>query len=255
VLRDAAAQLSNDQTRNAAMQTMWAYANANPDDPIREQIYLVCGAVGEANDNPLGQQALEVAANLQPQDSGVWRMLSRSYRRTNRTEAAEGAAIVSQAVEAQSQGQTEAAEQQLQQALPALRAAPEVAAPVASELGEIAQRRNDWGAASARYAEAYRAREQAAQQQPNAPEAATQALQADAQQLVIALDRSGRTREACERLRQAQEAHDVAAPEEGLLERCQQQFRTQLRPRVELAPRLRTQQVAPAPEQRTAPSP
>jgi hypothetical protein len=66
-------------------------------------------------------------------------------------------------------------------------------------------------------------------------------LQADAQQLVVALDRSGRTREACERLRQAQEEHDVAAPDQDLLQRCRTLYRTQLRPEVQLAPQLRTE--------------
>jgi hypothetical protein len=79
-------------------------------------------------------------------------------------------------------------------------------------------------------------------------------LEADAQQLVRALDRSGRTQEACEQLRQAQEAHDVAAPDQELLERCRR-LRVPLRQRVELAPQLRVrsdaQTVAPAP----APSP
>ncbi len=254
-VRQAALQLSNDQTRDLAMQAMWDYAAAHPDDPARDKIYLVCGAVGEANDNALGQRALEMAANLEPQDAGVWRMLSRSYNRTNRTEAAQGAALVSEAVTAQNRGETEQAEAQLERALPSLRDAPEAAAQVATELGEIAQSRDDWGVASTRFAEAYSARERVVRQRPNAE--AAEALEADAQQLVIALDRSGRSREACERLRQAQEAHDVAAPDAELLQRCQRELRAPLRPRVELAPRLQAdpeirQRIAPAPtEQRT----
>ncbi|HRE43644.1 MAG TPA: hypothetical protein PKY87_06700, partial [Terricaulis sp.] len=97
--------------------------------------------------------------------------------------------------------------------------------------------------ASARYAEAYRLREQTARQRSTA--AAGAELQADAQQLVIALDRSGRTREACERLRQAQEAHNVAAPDQELLDRCQRETSTRLNPRVELAPQLREDSAAP----------
>lgn len=221
---------------------MWAYAQANPEDPMRDQILLACGAVGEANNLALGQRALEAAANVAPADAGVWRMLSRSYTRTNRAGEARGAALVSQAVEAQAGGEAGVAEQRLSQALPELsRSAPQVAAPVAAELGAIAESRNDWGGASARFAEAYRLREQSVARQPNA--AASQAIQADAQQLVRALDRSGRTREACERLRQAQEAHDVAAPDQDLLDRCQREFRTQLAPRVEVAPQLQRMQI------------
>ncbi|MGE0596061.1 MAG: TIR domain-containing protein [Hyphomonadaceae bacterium] len=245
-VRRAAVQLSNPETRDAAMQTMWTHAQNNPDDPLREQIYLVCGAVGETNDNPLGQRALELATNIAPERTDTWRMLSRSYQRTNRRAEAQAAAQVSEGVEAQQQGQTERAEQILQQALPNLQAAPPaVQASVVSELGAIAEGRNDHTTASARYAQSYRLREQAAEAAPESPVA--QALEADAQQLVRSLDRSGRTREACERLRQAQQEHDVAAPDQELLDRCTREFRTPLRPEVQLAPQLQRQRVTRTP--------
>jgi hypothetical protein len=241
-VRQAALNLSNDQQRDAAMQTLWTYAQSHPEDPQREQIYLVCGAVGERNDNPLGQRALEQATNIAPERSDVWRMLSRSYRRTEQAGEAQAAALVATGVEQQQAGQAEAAEQTLQEALPNIEA-PALRASVVSELGQLAERRNDDTSASARFAEAYRLREQAAAAAPQSP--AAEALQADAQQLVRALDRSGRTREACERLRQAQETHDVAAPDQATLDRCQATLRTPLRPRVELAPQLRMQRTAP----------
>ena len=246
-VRLAAAQMAQPQTRNAAMQTMWAYAQAHPDDPLRDEIYLLCGSVGESNGLPLGQRALEAATSLSPRNADVWRMLSRSYSRANRSAEAQATVQVSNALEAQDQGNTAAAEQQLQQALPTL-TAPELRAPVASELGQIAEQRGDFTAASARYSQAYASREQLARAAPES--AGAQVLDADAQRLVGALDRSGRTEEACERLRQAQEAHDVAAPDQQLLERCQR-LRVPLRERVQLAPQLRlnrdAQRVAPAP--------
>jgi hypothetical protein len=235
-VRIAAAQMTNEATRDAAMQTLWAYAQSHPDDPMRDEIYLLCGSVGESNGDPLGQQALEAATNLAPRDPAVWRMLSRSYARVNRGAEAAAAAQVGTGVEAQNAGDTAAAETQLQEALPQLSA--EVAAPVASELGEIAVQRQDWTGASARFGHAYRLRERSAEAAPeNAP--AAQALQADAQQLVAALERSGRTQEACETLRQAQQEHDVAAPDQATLDRCQRVLRAPLRNRVELAPSLR----------------
>ncbi len=233
-VRSAVGQMADATRRQAAMQTLWTYAQNNPDDPLREQIYLLCGSVGEANDDPLGSRALEQAANLRPRDPSVWRMLSRSYERTNRDGEARAAAQVSEGVEAQATGDTAAAEQQLQSALPQLNAV--VAAPVASELGDIAVQREDWSGASARYERAYQLREQSVEDAPDS--AAASVIDADAQQLVIALDRSGRTRDACERLQQAQTEHDVAVPDEALLERCQR-MRVQLRPRVEVAPQLR----------------
>lgn len=241
-VRLATAQMSQESARTEAMRTLWTYAQNNPDDPLRDEIYLLCGSVGEANADPLGQRALEAATSLTPRNTDVWRMLSRSYERTNRSVEAAATTQVAQAVELQDQGDTAAAEQQLQQALPQL-TAPQLRAPVASELGQIAEARGDFAAASARYSEAYSSRERVAAAAPNS--AAASVIDADAQQLVRALDRSGRTREACERLRQAQEAHNVAAPDEQLLQRCQQQFRVPLRARVELAPRLRAQQAAP----------
>jgi len=241
-VRLAVAQMTQDSTRNSAMQTLWNYAQANPDDPLREQIYLLCGSVGEANGLPLGQRALEVATNITPRDPSVWRMLSRSYNRTDRSGEAEAVAQVAEAVAAPDAAQAEA---QLQEALPQL-TAPDLRAQVVTELGTRAEERGDWTSASARYAESYRIREQAAASAPNS--GAAQAIEANAQQLVRALDRSGRTQQACEQLRQAQEAHDVAAPDQETLDRCQRMLRAPLRNRVELAPQLRVQRTAPAPE-------
>src|SRR5690606_20299144 len=100
-VRLAVAQMSSASTRDSAMQTLWTYAQAHPDDPLRDEIYLLCGSVGEANANPLGQRALEQATSLRTRDPAVWRMLARSYERTNRTAEAQAAAQVSEGVEAQ----------------------------------------------------------------------------------------------------------------------------------------------------------
>ncbi|MBX3430498.1 MAG: toll/interleukin-1 receptor domain-containing protein [Hyphomonadaceae bacterium] len=251
-VRLAVAQMSQASTRDSAMQTLWTYANEHPDDPLRDEMFLLCGSVGEANNNPLGQRALEQATSLRSRDPAVWRMLSRSYQRTNRAGEAEAAAQVSEGVAAQNAGDTAAAEQQLQRALPQL-TAPELRAPVASELGQIAEARGDFTAASARFSQAYSAREQVAQATPDSASAGE--IQADAQQLVRALDRSGRTREACERLRQAQEQHDVAAPDAELLQRCQRLYRTNLRNDVQLAPQLQSRAIQVRPEVTPTPTP
>lgn len=243
-VRLAVAQLAQPAARDAAMNTLWAYAQSHPDDPLRDEIYLLCGSVGERNSSPLGQQALEAATSLSPDNANVWEMLSRSYGRTNRTSDAAATALVAEGVQAQEAGDAAAAEQHLQSALPNL-SAPELRAPVESRLGQIAETRGDYDAAASRFAQAYALREQSAQT-PASP--AQQVLSADAQSLVRALDRSGRTQEACETLRQAQEAHDVAAPDQDLLNRCQR-LRVPLRSRVELAPQLRERAVQPAPAQ------
>lgn len=234
-IRQAALDLSNAQKRTAAIATLTAYAQAHPDDAQASNMLLAAAAVGEANNTPNAQQALVAAASVAPNNPAAWRMLSRSYRRAGQTQQAQAAAAVSQGVEAQEQGNNDAAEQQLQQALPNLGSA-ELRAPVASQLGHIAERRGDFSAASARFAQAYSLREQTVQAAPNA--AATQGVQADAQSLVMALNRSGRTQEACQRLQEAQANHDVAAPDQATLDQCQR-LRVQLRPEVQLSPAIR----------------
>lgn len=242
-VRLAAAEMSSERRRDAAIQTLWTYAQAHPEDPLVDEIYLLCGAVGETNNNPLGLRSLEVVTSLTPRSTEAWRMLSRSYARASRASDAQATAQVSAAVEAQNEGRVAEAEQQLQQVLPQL-TAPELRAPVASQLGQIAEERGDFTAASARFSQAYASREQIARAAPDS--AAAQVIEADAQRLVGALERSGRTQQACETLRQAQEAHDVAAPDQATLERCQQ-LRVPLRQRVEVAPQLRAQRLQPAP--------
>src|SRR5262249_54036785 len=162
-------------------QTLTAYAQAHPDDAQASNMLLVAAAVGEANGTANVDQTLQAAVSAQPQNPAAWRMLSHWYRRAGRTQDAQAAASVSQGGQAQAQGNSDAAEQQLQQALPNLPSA-ELRAPVASQLGHIAERRGDFNSASARFAQAYSLREQAAPQAPNA--AASQNIQADAQSLV-----------------------------------------------------------------------
>jgi tetratricopeptide (TPR) repeat protein len=234
-VRQAALDLSNPSKRDAAIQTLTAYAQAHPDDPQAANMLLAAAAVGEAN-GASDSDTLEAAVNAAPQNPAAWRMLSRWYRRSGQTQQAQAAATVSQGIELQTQGNTNAAEAQLQQALPNL-ASARLRAPIASQLGHIAERRGDFSSASARYAQAYSLREQMVRDKPSA--AANQNVQADAQSLIIALNRSGRTQEACQQLKQAQEAHDVAAPDQATLDQCQHLLQAPLRARVGLSPALR----------------
>lgn len=240
-VRLAAAQLSQEGTRDTALQSLFAYAGANPDDPLRGEIYRLCGAVGERNDNAVGQQALLVATNLSSGDGNVWRMLARAYRRAEQTRDADAAMVMASAADAREAGDAAAAEQHLRQAFSGF-TDPGLRASAISQLGDIAAQRGDWTSASAQFSEAYRLREQSAAAGEDAP--ARMSLEADAQNLVNALDRSGRTREACARLQEAQGEYQVAAPSQDLLTRCQTQFRAQLSSDVGLAPQLRSEAVA-----------
>jgi hypothetical protein len=249
-VRQAVLDMADDGKRDAAMRTLWTYARSDAaDEQTRLRIYKLCGAVGETNDDPLGQQALEIVASVEPEDADAWRMLSRSYRRTNNSRGAEGAALVSQGVEAQQQGETANAERAYQRALPNLQN-PSARAAVESELGTIAEQRNDWTTATQRHASAYRLRE-AAQNSTPAP-VAQATLQADASRLTRALDRSGRTEEACAQLRQAQEDHLVEAEDQSLADRCASEYSVRVLPRAEVQ-RQRSIQAAPAQQRAVTP--
>lgn len=226
-IRRATMQLSDPARRDAAMQTLWA--KAADGGPQAAAIYRVCGAVGEANNHPLGVRALDRARTLNPEDSRVWRMSSYALRRENRVQEAEGAALVGAGLQAQATGNTEVAEQRFEAALPRLQAADSQAF-VQSTLGDAAARRNDWSVATQRYGAALELREQAPAQGAT-QEPAALALQVDASKLVRALDRSGRTQEACEQAQQVQREHDVAPADQELAQRCTQ-YRIQVRPQV-----------------------
>jgi molybdenum-dependent DNA-binding transcriptional regulator ModE len=249
-VRVAAADLSDPEKRNDAMQTLWRHASTDP--ASAPAIYRVCGAVGAANNLPLGQRALEYVANEEPQNVDNWRLLSYSYRRSQQNDKARAAALVGQGVQAEQQGQSDVAEQRLQEALPALNDAS-TRAVVTSRLGQLAERRNDLTAAAQRYQQAYEARERAAEAAPPAAaEQQTAQVSDDAQRLVRTLDRAGNLREACQQLEQAQQAHSVEAPDEDLVQRCQA-LRVRILPRAEL--QLRRAQQAPAATRQAAPTP
>lgn len=243
-IRTAALALSDPRRRDAAMQTLWAKAAEG--GPQAAAIYRVCGAVGEANNHPLGIRALDRARALNPEDARVWRMSSFALQRDNRPQEAAGAALVGAGLQAQASGDQAAAEQRLEAALPRLQA-PESRAFVQGALGDAAARRNDWSVATQRYSAALELREQTATAEAPAPVAQ---LQVDASKLVRALDRSGQTEAACEQALAVQRAHNVAPADEELARRCAQ-LRIQVRPQILQRAPAATVQRAPA---ATAPS-
>ncbi len=242
-VRVAAAQMADPAQRDAAIQTLWNVAQTTDDVALRTAIYQVCGAVGEANNHPLAQQALERAVDLAPADVRNWQLLSRSLERTGNGSQAQAAALVSEAVVAQEAGQSVEAEAALEQALPNL-PTNNGRAFVASQLGELAEQRQDYSAAAARFDQAVQARTEAVESAPAAAPAIQAELQADATGLVRNLQRSGRLQEACRRAREVQEETHVDAADAQLSERCATLFRMQVRPGVQLQ-RSDAQQIQP----------
>lgn len=94
-VRAAVLELRNDETRDRAMRTLWDIAQSRSPEQ-QALIYTVCGAVGQADDHPLGLRALERLAELRPEAADVWRMLSFGLERSNRAREAQGAALVSE---------------------------------------------------------------------------------------------------------------------------------------------------------------
>ncbi|MES1156844.1 MAG: toll/interleukin-1 receptor domain-containing protein [Alphaproteobacteria bacterium] len=220
-----ALQMGDPAKRGLAIEALWAYAAAHPES--RQSIYQACAAVAAANNDPLAPQALAYATEIAPQNADNWRLVAHVYRGMQRSAEADAAQYVADGVAAQAQGDNSGAEQKLQQALPGLDDAS-ARAFVAAQLGALAAARNDFTSASARYAAAYRAAEQVAQGAPDSPTA--QRLQDVTQSLVDALDRSGRSREACQQMQQAEIDHDVGASNAAFIDRCAKRFHVQLRP-------------------------
>src|SRR5262249_13719523 len=109
------------------------------DDPEREDMYLVCGAIAEKNNNPLAGEALQAATAIQPDNPRARRMLARSYRHTNNTQQAQAAAQDAAAVQAEHAASTNVAEQHFQSALPTS-SRPDAQSFAASSLGSIRAR-------------------------------------------------------------------------------------------------------------------
>ncbi|MBI1187394.1 MAG: TIR domain-containing protein [Alphaproteobacteria bacterium] len=116
-VRTAVLELRNDATRDGAMQTLWDIARDSPPEK-QTLIYTVCGAVGQADDHPLGLRALERLRELRPEDAEVWRMLSFGLSRSNRAAEAQGAALVSEGL---TTANPAVREERLRAALPTLR--------------------------------------------------------------------------------------------------------------------------------------
>ena len=223
LVRDAVLALSSAATRDEAFNTLWRAADAGA--PEADAIWQVCGAVGFATNNPRGLEALERARQADPNNFAVWRLLGYAYGQNARPTEAQGAALVGAGLAAQEAQEPEAAEQHLEQALPTLED-PLVRTFVQAELGDVALARGEPVVAAERFQEALRM--EAAAPDSLAPDAnpdvaaAVEDIRVSVRQrYALALDDTGRGREACVQLRAAARAEQplTEAPA-ALLERC-----------------------------------
>lgn len=223
LVREAVLALSSPATRDEAFNTLWRAADAGAAEA--GAIWRVCGAVGFATSNPRGLEALERARQADPNNFAVWRLLGFAYAQNQRPTEAEGAALVGAGLAAQEAQEPEAAEQHLEQALPTLED-PIARTFVQAELGDVALARGEPMVAAERFQEALRMQPDAAdalapEASPETAEAVESMRVSVRQRFALALDDTGRGREACVQLRAAARAAQplTEAPVE-LLERC-----------------------------------
>jgi tetratricopeptide (TPR) repeat protein len=192
-VRMAAVQASNPATRQAGMDKLWTIANRG--GPSSAAIWRYCAALGVVTNDERAPVALERARDLNPQDRRLWKMLSFSYDKQNKTDAARGAALVGAGLEKSAAGDDAQAAQTLEKALPLLPSV-ESKAFVLGQLGDVAAKRDDWDAAEAKYKAAIdlhvRAKDVAG-------------IAVDAPKLARAQQLQGNTRAACTTLRKAQQ--------------------------------------------------
>jgi tetratricopeptide (TPR) repeat protein len=151
--------------------------------------------------------------------------LGFAYAQIQRPAEAEGAALVGAGLAAQEAQEPEAAEQHLGQALPTLED-PLARTFVQAELGDVALARGEPTVAAERFQEALRidaglADSLAPDSNPTAAEAVEDIRLSVRQRYALALDDTGRGREACVQLRAAaRAAQPLTETPEALLERC-----------------------------------
>lgn len=223
LVREAVLALSSEGTRDEAFNTLWRAAEAGAAEA--SAIWRVCGAVGFATNNPRGLEALERARQADPNTFAVWRLLGFAYAQIQRPAEAEGAALVGAGLAAQEAQEPEAAEQHLGQALPTLED-PLARTFVQAELGDVALARGEPTVAAERFQDALRidaglADSLAPDSNPTAADAVEDIRLSVRQRYALALDDTGRGREACVQLRAAaRAAQPLTETPEALLERC-----------------------------------
>lgn len=198
--RAAIVQAAYPQTRDAGLETLWAQAQRN--GPSAAALYRAFGAVAVAAGAPDARAALERARDANPQDRRVWRMLAFAYARGGEDEAARGARLVADGLEAGAAGDADAAAAALQRALAVLKR-PQARAFVLGQLGDDAAKRDDWDAAEARYRQAVAVRGEIKD---------FGGLAIDAAKLARAQVQQGEAEAACASLRQAAARGAETAP-------------------------------------------
>lgn len=205
--RAAVLQLRGPETQAAGIDALWAIAKEGGGQS--SAIWRACGALLLATDDRRAITALENARALNPQDKGLWRLLSHAYARKERVRDAAVAALVGEGIDAASTGDWRAAARYLDLALPLVVDAPSRGF-VLGLRGDAAAAVEDWDGAQ----RAYRAALDAHDAEKNIA-----ALSLDSSRLARAQLKQGDGRRACATLRRAR-TQGAAVTEAELSSAC-----------------------------------
>ena len=190
-VRIAVIQLRAGDTQSGGVDALWALAREGTGQS--SAIWRVCGALMVATGDDRATTALENVRALNPQDKGLWRLLSFAYARQTRPREAAGAALIGAGIDAAAASNWREARTDLNEALPLIADGP-TRGFVLGQLGDAAAATEDWDGAEKNYRAAL---------EIHGAEKNAAALSLDSSKLARAQIKRGDSPRACETLRKA----------------------------------------------------
>ena len=190
-VRIAVIQLRAGQTQAEGANALWALAREGKGQS--SAIWRACGALMLATGDDRATAALENVRALNPQDKGLWRLLSFAYARQDHPREAANAALIGEGIDAAASSNWREARTHFNEALPLIADGP-TRGFVLGQLGDAAAATEDWDGAEKNYRAAL---------EIHGAEKNTAALSLDSSRLARAQIKRGDSPRACETLRRA----------------------------------------------------
>ena len=190
-VRIAVIQLRAGDTQVAGADARWSLAREGSGQS--SAIWRACGALMVATGDDRATTALENVRTLNPQDKGLWPLLSFAYARQDHPREAASAALIGEGIEAAASSNWRQARAHFNDALPLIADGP-TRGFVLGQLGDAAAATEDWDSAEKNYRAAL---------EIHGAEKNTAALSLDSSKLARAQIKRGDSPRACATLRQA----------------------------------------------------
>ena len=190
-VRIAVIQLRAGDTQSEGADALWALAREGGGQA--SAIWRACGALMVAIGDDRATTALENVRALNPQDKGLWRLLSFAYARRNHPREAASAALIGAGIDAAAASNWREARTRFDAALPLIADGP-TRGFVLGQLGDAAAATEDWHGAETNYRAAL---------EIHGAEKNTAALSLDSSKLARAQIKRGDSARACVTLRKA----------------------------------------------------